>query len=117
SKNAEQNHAGNPTAAWRSEAGKDLGAIDESWAHARQRAFAGGDGVGRTGAQAVGIAAVQVGGEVVHFVIEQYAGARHGEGRAKHHVQRQGGGHRVAFGVHDGEMGGVIAFAPGGGGR
>ena len=70
-----------------------------------------------TAGQAVGVGALHVGGEIVHFIVEQHPGAGHGKGRAEWQVDRQGGGHRITGGVEHREMRGVIAFFPAASGR
>ena len=115
--NRQQHHAGNPAAAWRAEAGEGLAAFDKARAHARQRSFAGGDAVGLAAAQAVGIAALYIGGKVIHLIVQQHPGTGCGKGGAERQVDRQRRRHRIALGVEHREVGGVVAFLPGFAGR
>ncbi|MCY1513730.1 hypothetical protein D9M68_482420 [compost metagenome] len=113
----QQHHARNPAAARRAEGGEVLLALDEGGAHGGQRALARAHRVGLAGGQAIGIGAGGVGGEIVHLVVQQHAGAGHGEGGTERQVDGQGGGHCVAILVDHREVGGVVAFAPGWRGR
>src|SRR6266852_5818902 len=79
--------------------------------HGAERAMARGDGVSvglNEAEESVGDAGLR--GEVVHFVVEEKSGGG-GDVRAVAVVQGVGAGDGVSFGVDDGKMGGVRAFA------
>ena len=64
--------------------------------------------------QAEGIRRAWLGGEVVHLVVEQKAGAVHRVSAAEGQVERVGVGNGVTVLVHNGKMRGLIAFRAGG---
>ena len=78
--------------------------------HRAQHALAGRDGVGFAPDEAKGVRGTRFGGEVVHLVVEQKAGAGHDDLRAVAEVQRGGVGHGVAGGVQHRDVRGLRAL-------
>jgi hypothetical protein len=78
--------------------------------HRAQRPFAGFDPVGLTLHQAVEIRHTGLGGEVVHFVVEQHPGASGSDARAEPVVECVGYGDGVAFAIDYGIMRGLGRF-------
>ncbi len=75
-----------------------------------KRALAGRDGVGRALNEAEHVGDAHLGGEVVHFVVEQEAERAGGYMGAEAVVERGGDGDGIAFGVDNGVMRGVVRF-------
>ena len=113
---AEQHHADDAAAAGCTEHRQLVLIFQHRWRHARQRTFARGDGIGLAAFQAIAVAAIRVGGKIIHLVVQQHTGAGHGEGGAEGQVDAQGGGHGVTLAVDQREMRGVGAFMEGDGG-
>ena len=95
---------------------------DDGGRHGGERALAGGDGVGCALDEAELVGHAGRGGEVVHLVVEQEAERAGGDAGAEEVVERVGVGDGVAFGVDDGEVGGLGGLGAdgvgaGGGGR
>ena len=83
---------------------------DDGRAHRGQRTLAGGDGVGLALHQAVQVGHADLGGEVVHFVVQKHAGLGRRHPGAEPVVQRVGHRHRVAVLVGDRVVRGVAAL-------
>ena len=83
---------------------------DDGGRHRGERALARDDGVGGALEEAEHILHADLGGEVIHFVIHQNAGARNGDAAAVAAVEGVGVGDGVAGGVDDGEVGGLGGF-------
>src|ERR1700686_151966 len=79
--------------------------------HGRERALAGADGIGGSLNEAVGVGDSGLGGEVIHFIVEEKAEAFGGGAGPEGIVERCADGNGVAFGVDDGIGGGVFRFA------
>ncbi len=82
---------------------------DEGGAHAGERAFAGGDGVGFLAEETEVVGHPWLEGEVVHLVVEDDAGAGDDDFGAERSVDGGGAGDPVALGVGGREMGCVGA--------
>ena len=76
---------------------------DDGGAHAGEWAFVRGDGVGFCADEAEGVGSAWLGGEVVHFVIEDDAGAWDDDFRAEGGVDGGGGGDDKDGGVGVGD--------------
>ena len=83
---------------------------DEGRGHGRERAFAGGDGVGGTLEEAKHVFDADLRGEVVHFVVHEDAGAGDGDAGAEAAVERVGVADGVAGGVDDRVVGSLGGF-------
>ena len=80
---------------------------DDGGGHGGERALAGGDGVGGALDEAEHVGDADLGGEVVHLVVEEEAEAVDGDAGAEAAVEGVGAGDGVAFGVDDGEVRGL----------
>ncbi len=83
---------------------------DDGRAHRAERPLARRDRVGLALDQAVDVRHAELGGEVVHLVVEQDAGSGGGDLGAEPVVERVGDRDRVALGVDDRVVGRVAAF-------
>ena len=89
-------------AAGRAEHHHQLAALaDDGRAHRAERPLAGRDRVRFALHQAVAVRHAELGGEVVHLVVEQHAGARRGDLGAEPVVQGVGHGDGVALAIDD----------------
>ena len=82
---------------------------DQRWGHRTEGAALRSDGVLTALAQAIGIGRPGLGREVIHLVVEQEAGTRHGDAIAVGRVQGGGRAHHAPITVHHREVGGVRA--------
>ena len=78
--------------------------------HGTEHALAGLDLVGFAADQAIGVGGTGPGAEIVHFVVQQKAGTRHGDARAVAEVDGVGVGYRIAPTVHHRKVGRFRAF-------
>ena len=108
--NALQHHGDDAAAAGRAEDHQPVRALDESRTHAGEHALARGNGIGLRSHQSVHIGHAGPGGEVVHLVVEQHAGAGGDEAGAKGVIDAERGRHAIALGIENREMGGVMAL-------
>ena len=72
--------------------------------HRGERPLGGANGVGRALDESIGVGHALLGGEVVHFVVEQKAQALGGDARSEGIVERGRDRHRVAFWIDHRKM-------------
>src|ERR1700690_777001 len=112
------NRCDDPGAAGRAENEEKLAVSgDDGGRHGGEWALAGADGVGRTLNESVDIGNTLLGGEVVHFIVEQEAQTLGSDARAEYVIEGRGHGNRVAIGIDDGIVRRVLRFTNGGGMR
>ncbi len=86
---------------------------NDSWGHGRERALAGGDGVGRALDESVHIGDALLGGEVVHLVVQQKAETFDGDSGAETVVEGVSAGYSVAFCIDYRKVRGLSGFMNG----
>src|SRR5439155_23305683 len=80
---------------------------EDGGGHGGERALAGGDGVGGALDEAEHVGDADLGGEIVHLVVQEEAEAIDGDAVAVAAVEGSGAGDGVAVLVDDGEVGGL----------
>ncbi len=107
-----QHRRDDPRTSWRAENHERLAvAHHDGGRHGRERPFAGLDGVGLALYESKHIRRIWLGGEVIHFVIEQEAQTGNGDAAAVAVVKRVGHRNGVARRVDNRIVSGLGAFA------
>ena len=84
---------------------------DDGGSHGRKRALAGRDGISLALHESEHVGCAGLGGEVVHFVVQQKSGAGQSDAAAVSAIQGVGDGNCVALVVHDAVVRGVGALS------
>ncbi len=106
-----QHHGDDAAAPRRARGQKGLAILENNGRrHGTERPLAALNGVRLATDQAIGVRGAGLGGEIIHFVVQQNARTRRHDARAETEIQSIGIADHVALAVHHGKMRGFVTL-------